>query len=299
MKIFIALKSAIVRLPRIWKGALIFWFMMFMLVSLLAVPMKGVLKSGFGRSMIIEKLKDGINVEVFSDLGATLTSLFSFFTAGFLLILLSGFVINNFFTAGFFYYSKQGPGTFSMSEFFSESVKKFWSFLIISVIMHLIFLFLTVLVIVLPIAIVSQSDTPGEGTLFKACVILFSIFILLLMVLLLVADYARAWQVTQEKNLCFKAIGFGFRQTFRTFGSSYTLMIILLIVQLISGGLSFKFISGFMPTTGGGIFLLFILSQFLFFIKIMLKVWRYASVTELMQLENNNVSESISPHGFI
>lgn len=42
-------------------------------------------------------------------------------------------------------------------------------------------------------------------------------------------------------------------------------------------------IPGIRPFTGGGILLLFILSQLLFFIKVMLKAWRYGSVTSLME----------------
>lgn len=40
------------------------------------------------------------------------------------------------------------------------------------------------------------------------------------------------------------------------------------------------------PVTGGGVVLLFILSQLLFFIKILLKGWRYGSVTMLMEINN-------------
>jgi hypothetical protein len=294
MKIVFALKSALVRLPGIWKGAMTLWFIMLLLVALLAIPMKGALNAGFGKSMITEKLRDGINVEVFSDLGATLTSLVSYFSAGFFLVLLSGFLINTFFAGGFFNSMKRISGKFTTVEFFSASVKNFWSFLVISVIIYSIILFLIVFIIVIPVTIVSQADAASEGALLKTCIVVFSIFFLLLMVLILVADYARAWQVTKEKNLCFRAIGFGFSQTFRSFAYSYPMIIIILIVQLLFGWLAFKIISGLTPAAGGGIFLLFLLSQFLFFIKIMLKVWRYGSVMALMHENERYIFESMT-----
>lgn len=289
MKIVFALKSALVRLPGIWKGAMTLWFILLLLVVLLAIPMKGALIAGFGKSMITEKLRDGINFDVFSDLGDTFKNLVSYFSSGFLLVILTGFLINTFFSGGLFNSLKRKSGKFTMVEFFSASVKNFWSFLVITVIIYSIILFLIVFIIVLPVTIVSQADALSEGTLFKTCIVVFSIFFLLLMVLILVADYARAWQVTKEKNLCFRAIRFGFSQTFRTFAYSYPMIIIILIVQLLFGWLAFKIISGLTPSAGGGIFLLFLLSQFLFFIKIMLKVWRYGSVTELMKLESNYI----------
>lgn len=57
------------------------------------------------------------------------------------------------------------------------------------------------------------------------------------------------------------------------------------------------------PVTGGGVVLLFILSQLLFFIKILLKGWRYGSVTKLMEINNYppipSDIKSSSPQGVI
>jgi hypothetical protein len=89
-----------------------------------------------------------------------------------------------------------------------------------------------------------------------------------------------------DRNVCFKAIGFGFSQTFKTFLSSFPLMIILLVVQLSFGWLVLKILPGIRPATGGGVFHMFLLSQILFFLKIMLKIWRYGSVTVLMAVNS-------------
>ncbi|MFA5818218.1 MAG: hypothetical protein WC854_02945 [Bacteroidales bacterium] len=289
MKLFIALKSAAIRSSKLWKGILIVWFSTLLLVCALAIPMKGALNSGFGRSMITEKLADGINVEVFADLGATLKSLISYFSTGFFLLILTAFLMNTFFSGGLFNSLKGSSGKFSAGEFFRASAKNFWPFLVISLILYIIVLILAILIIAVPVAMVSKADVPSDGAVFKTCIIVVSIFLLLLTILFLVADYARAWQVTKERNACFKAIGFGFSQTFRTFLSSYLLMIILLVVQILYGWLVLSILPGMKPVTGGGVFLLFLLSQFLFFIKILLKAWRYGSVTSLMEQNSEKV----------
>jgi hypothetical protein len=290
MKVFIAIKSAAFRTLKSWKGILIVWFSTLLLVCSLAIPMKGAFNSGFGRSMITEKLADGINIEVLVDMGATFKSLVSYFTAGFFWIILIGFLINVFFSGGLFDRMKESSGKFSAREFFGASAKNFWPFLVISLILYLIILILALIVIGIPMSIAGNADVPSEGVIFKAGIICCSIFFLLVTILILVADYARAWQASKEQNRCFKAIGFGFSQTFRTFLSSYPLMIILLIVQLLYGWLVLKILPGLRPVTGGGIFLLFLLSQFLFYIKILLKVWRYGSVTSLMEQNTVKVS---------
>ncbi|MCX6255279.1 MAG: hypothetical protein NTV31_12480 [Bacteroidia bacterium] len=288
MKILIAIKSAALRSLKLWKGVLVVWFSSLLLVSMLAIPMKGVLNSAFGRSMITEKLVDGINIEVLMDLGATFKSLISYFSTGFFLAILIGFIMNAFLTGGLFDCLKISSGKFSAGEFFRSSAKNFWSFLVISLIISLIVLLLAILIVAVPVGIVGHADMKSDGAVFKTGIFVISVFLLLLMILFLVADYARAWQVSKEKNACFKAIGFGFRQTFKTFLSSYPLMIIIMIVQVFYGWLVLTILPGMKPATRGGVFLLFLLSQFLFFNKILLKAWRYGSVTSLMEQNSEN-----------
>lgn len=283
MKIISALKTGIFRSVRIWKGILIVWFLSLLLVSFLAIPMKGALKTGFGKSMITEKLMDGINVEVLGDLGSNLNGLLSFFSSGLLLLILFGILMNSFLSGGLFDSLKPISERFSPSDFFKASSKNFWSFLAITIILNIMILLLIFLIISLPLTIVGQTEVPTEGAVFKTFITVMPIFLLLYTLLLVVADYARAWQAGKERNAIFKAIGFGFSQTFRTFLSSYPLMIILVFVQVLYGWLVFKILSGMEPVSGGGVFLLFLISQFLFFLKILLKVWRYGSVTVLME----------------
>lgn len=284
MKIINAIKTGILRSVKVWKGGVTVWFFSLLLVSFIAIPMKGVLNAGFGKSMITEKLKAGIDVEVLGDLGANLNSLVSFFSTGFLLLILFGILMNAFLSGGLFDCLRLRSERFSPSDFFRASAKNFWSFLTITLILHIIILLLVILIISIPVAIVSQAEVPTEGAVFKTFIIVLPIFLLLVTILLLVADYARAWQAANIKNEVFKALGFGFSQTFRTFMSSYPLMIFLMIVQVLYGWFVFKILSGLKPVTGGGVFLLFLVSQFMFLIKIMLKVWRYGSVTSLMEV---------------
>jgi hypothetical protein len=104
----------------------------------------------------------------------------------------------------------------------------------------------------------------------------------------LVADYARAWQVRSDRPACFKAIGFGFSNTFSNFRASYPLMLVILSVQILFFILVFTTIPGWRPVSAAGTILLFLLSQILFFIKVFLKVWRYGSVTALMEQNEGN-----------
>ena len=289
MKIIIAIKSAAVRSVRSWKSILILWFSSLLLAGILAIPMKGALKSGLGNSMITEKLADGINLEVFADLGATYKSISSSFSAGIFIVILTGFFLNTFLMGGLFNKLKRFSGKFSGEEFFQACAKNFWSFLVISLIITLIFVTFLVLTVILPYSFARQAERPRDGDVFNMLTIGILIFFLLLTILLLVLDYARAWQVSEEKSACFKAIGFGFSRTFRTFLSSYPLMIFILITEFLYVWLILKIIPPIKPVTGSGIILLFLLSQFLFFVRLLLKTLRYGSVTSLMEQNTDKV----------
>lgn len=282
MNIINSVKAGMVRSVKAWKGIVIIWFITLIIVSLVALPMRGALKAGLGNSMITEKLAGGINVEVFADLGENFSSLSSYFLSGLFIIVLISFITNSFLSGGLFSSVKESAGTFSSRKFFTTSAKYFWSFLLISLILDLLILLIAFLIIGIPVSIVANAEVSSEGALFKTFIITVSIFLLVLIWFLAVADYARVWQVTQKRSACFKALGFGFRQTIRTFLSSYTLMLILIFVQLLFGSLVLYVLSGMKPATGTGIILLFLLSQIFFFIKVLLKAWRYGSMTSMM-----------------
>jgi hypothetical protein len=233
--------------------------------------------------MVIEKLMDGINVDVIGDLGKNLQLIVSSLFSGIILLSLVSILINVFLTGGLFDSLKAGSGRFTSENFFRASAKNFWSFIVISVILYLIAVLLIIIVIVVPVSMAGKAESAPEGTVFRTLVITFSIFLLAMSLILLVADYARAWQASHSQNACFRALGFGFSQTFRTFLSSFPLIIILLLFQALPAWGVIKLIAGYTPVTGGGIFLLFIISQLIIVLKIFLKVLRFGSITSLME----------------
>jgi hypothetical protein len=283
MKILNAVKSGATRSLTLWKGAIIVLIITFLMVLLLAIPMKGVLKTGFSSSMIVERLRYGFDAEAFTDPGTAFKSLIASFRNGILLIIPVSFIVNAFLTGGLFGSLSKPSEKFSSTLFWRASAKNFWSFLIILLVAWLIIIFLALLIVVLPLSIVSANENFSELTFFRTGILTLSVFYFLLTIILLVADYARAWQVKFEKNLCFNAIGFAFRQTFRTFRSSWPLMILILIIQLLYWWLAGIFFARITPSTGLGVFLFFLLFQVLFFFRIQLKIFRYGSITSLME----------------
>lgn len=289
MKILLAIKSGLSRSLKAWKGILISWFISLIMVSFIVMPVKASLRAAFGNSMVMEKLVNGINVDVLGDMGINLSAIMASLFSGILMLSLSAILINVFITGGLFDALGKRADRFTAENFFRTSARKFWSFLIISVILYLIVICLIVIIIVVPVSIASNSETAPEGSVYLTLVVSCSLFIAVMSLIFLVADYARAWQAAESHNSCFRALGFGFSQTFRTFFSSLGLMFTMMILQALLGWVMIGLIAGYTPATGGGVFLLFVTSQFLFFIKIFIKAVRYGGVTSLMEQNSNKV----------
>ncbi len=283
MKILSAIKNGFSRSLKAWKGILIFWFISFFSVSLIVVPLKAGLKSSLGSSMITEKLVKGIDIDVLGDLGTNLYSMVSFLTSGLLILCLLAVLLNIFITGGLFDSVKKGSAGFSSENFFRASGRNFWSYALITTIVYMIIIALIVVVIVIPVSVARNAESAPEGMVFRILVVCMSAFMLTMALILLVADYARAWQASRTQGAGFRALGYGFSQTFRTFMSSFPLMLIMLILQAIVAWAMIKVIAGIIPVKGGGVFLLFFISQFVFFLKLFLKIFRYGSVTSMME----------------
>jgi len=294
MKIFSSLKSGFGRALGSRNGVLIVWFALFVLVLVFIYPLRGSLKSAFGSSMITERLNEGFDIEVFADLGPTLKIILSSVTGGFMLVCLIGFIINAFLTAGLFGSVRRDGGKFSAQEFFRAGSKNFWSFLIISLIITVIINFITGILLGVPMAVASMSETMPETTRFAVMISAAAATLLLIPVFLLVADYSRSWKASNENESCFRAIGFGFSQTFSKFWSSYFMMVLLILAQLVLGIFILLVLPAWKPVSGGGVFLLLIVSQFLVYARLLLKTWRYASVTSMMEATVVKAPENIN-----
>jgi hypothetical protein len=285
LKILNSLRFGFLRSGKVWRGVLIVWFVSLLLVSLVAMPMKSALTAGLGNSTISEQFKNGINIEVFADLRANAGSLGSYFSEGLIMLILICFAVNSFLTGGLFWsLRKESPG-FSPQEFFRASAEKFWSFTVISLVYWLLILFLLLLVVIVPVSFIVASERATDYLIINSAILLSSLFLFGVIIILISADYSRAWQSARKESSSFKAINFGFRETFRSFYSSYPMMLIIMLIQVFYMWLVLKLLHGIQPETGAGIVILFLASQFLFILKIFLKTCRYGSITVMMESE--------------
>ena len=283
MQMLKSLKTGAYRALCLWKGILIVWLFSLLPAAIFVTPMRGALKTGLGDSLITERLAEGIDIEVFADLGNYMSGIVSYFFSGFFLVVMAGFVLNVFFAGGLFGGLRESAGRIRLSDFFKESARNFWPFLVITILINLMIIGLAIILILIPVSVIMQSETLSEGAAYRSGMILTGVFLLLMPLFVLVADYSRAWQATQERQSCFKAIGEGFTLTFRNILRSWPMMVVLLLFQILLSAMILKFVPEIRPASGSGVFLLFLLSQALFITRMLLRTWRYGTVTAFME----------------
>ncbi|MBS0011671.1 MAG: hypothetical protein KFF49_09700 [Bacteroidales bacterium] len=284
MRFIKAFSSGAVRAFRSAKALLIIWLLTFTVLAVFSYPLKAFLNSALGNTASTDLLNDGFSLSYFADLGQSFQALMSVLTGGILILLLVFFFLYVFLTGGLFDSLVVNKWSYKPGDYFRASARFFLSYLFIKLLVLLMILIAMFIIIGLPLIIQGAGSSGSEEVTLRLVKILRIVALLILPLFLLVADYSRVWIVANDQRKVFKALGYGFKATFRSFFSSYFFMLIMVIIQGLYIMLVTRFLSGYAPESGTGLFLLFISSQVLFLFKLYLRALRYGGVAELYQL---------------
>ncbi|MFO7852332.1 MAG: hypothetical protein ACQERS_09000 [Bacteroidota bacterium] len=284
MKFIKAYTSGAVRALRSIKALLIIWLFTFSVLAVFSVPLKSYISSALGDTTSTSLLKDGFDISFFMNLGEAFDPMMSAITGGILIIILIFFFLYVFFSGGLFDSLLANKWSYKPGDFFRSSARYFLSYLMVVILVMLMTLIAMFLVIGVPLIIQRAGSAASEAATLKLISILRIIALLVLPIFLLVADYSRVWLAANNHFKVFKALGYGFKATFKSFFGSYFFMLTMIIVQGLYLMLVVKLLSDYTPDTGGGLFLLFLISQVLFFIKLYLRALRYGGIAALYQM---------------
>lgn len=255
------------------------WGIMLVTISLVAFPFKSGLNSVFGKSMLSDILLGGFDPEVIGDLGSSFLPIMSHLVTGSFLLVIAGVIMYSFFAGGLFTRFTTGYGYFDVTDYFKASARYFFPFICIGLIMIVMVGMWTLLTVALPVVIASSGGS-GMQQIITLLKIMGFIWLLGMPVLLLVADHSRRWMTTTGTRKVFAALGAGFQSLAKNFFLSYSSVLIILIVNALVSIITLKFVSGTVPEKGVFILLFFIATQILALLKLWIKAWRYATVTE-------------------
>lgn len=274
------LKKGAVTAASSYKLLLTVWVITLVMIMFVALPLRSSFKSVFGDSMITEKLSDGFDMGLTGDMGKAFGQLMSSATTGGLLLLLAGFLLYTFFAGGLFTRFTTAWGGLKVSAFMKASAHNFLPFLLIALLMCLIIGVYTALIIGIPSGL-RLAFSGGSSRMSGLMKIFYVIWILGLPSWLFVADYSRRWIAATGSRKVFRALGAGFRALKNRFWLSYATVLVIFILNVAFVLGSMWFTASSMPEKGIMIFLFFLATQLLFLVRLFLKAWRYASVSQL------------------
>jgi len=284
MKLIKAFTSGAIRAIHSIKAILLMWLLTFSFLALFSYPLKSFLNTSLGNTASTSSLNEAFNIAYFLDLGEAFRLLMSAISGGIIIVLVIFFFLYVFLNGGLFDSLRENEWSYKPGDFFRASARYFLSYLAMMILVILMVLIALFLIVGLPLIIQGAGTSVSEEATLKLVSILRIIVLLVLPVFLLVADYSRAWLVANKHTKVFSALGYGFKATFKYFFSSYVFMLVMVIVQGLYSILVFKILTGYRPESGGGLVLMFFISQGLFLLKLYLRALRYGGVTALYQL---------------
>ena len=262
-----------------YKQLLVIWVVSLIMILFVSIPLRVMLNAVFGHSMAVMRLTDGFDAGLLGDVGKPFLYLLSAAGAGGLVLLLAGFLLYTFFAGGLFASYTTAWGGLKMTAFIRESARNFLPFLKVNLLTLLIIAGYTFVVLGLP-AVARMALSKGSMSEGGSMTFLYFIWILGLPLWLFVADASRRWIAETGSGKAFRAMGAGFRALKERFWLSYGTVTLILIINAIFVFLSFWYLTCSVPEKGGMILIFFIITQIMFFIRLFMKAWRYASVCE-------------------
>jgi len=252
-----------------------FWLVSVATVSLISVPLKTSVNRIVGSSLITGRLTEGFPLDIISNSGAGFHTLSSFAVTGTILTLFIIFLINAFFTGGFFSAVKT-DGSINTRSFFGDAALFFGKFLGVNLLTGAVLFVMALLLVAVPSAI---GYNLFGNTIFFISLTIYSITAV---IVISVADFSRSIIISGSNPGIFSAVGKGIKALSSGFTVNFSAITLILIIQVLTACLFIIFITLRLNSPAGG-FLLSAGGHFFFFIKIFLRCWRYGTVTSLSE----------------
>lgn len=256
------------------------WLTTLLMVLLVALPLKSAFKGIFGNSLSAEKLTDGFDGGMIGDMGDAFRHLLASASTGSILLILAGFLLYTFFAGGLFTRFATAYGDLKLSSFMKASALNFMPFLKIALLTYLIIGIYTIIILFIPAAIIlalSDGYMPGMKPMVIPCIIWAAGMPLWLFV----ADYSRRWIAATGSHKIFRALGAGFSALKKGFWRSYSTVLVIASMNVVFMFATIWFATWTVPEKGLMIFLFFLATQILFLVRLFMKSWRYATVSQL------------------
>lgn len=281
MSIINALSNGFRSSAKVFRMLAVLYLVNFLLAALLAVGFKSAIDLALGNSMAVEKLLEGFDYTVYSDLAmsqhhtiAPVLGQVIWFVLFFMIlnVLLGGGVI-----------ASVESQTFSLGSFFEACGKYVWRFLRLFLIFGILLVLISVVMVfvlgVLHSSLTEQNVSEVPSTkLFIAFVFVFLIPVL---IVAMMSDYARITTVLRDRESMLKTAWQSMVFVVRHFLSTFGLQLCLVVISAVLFTAYWFLTDSYSMTSGWGIFAGFVFQQVFIGARVWTRVLAYASETDL------------------
>jgi hypothetical protein len=268
----------------------------FLLAAVLAWGLQSVLSTTLGDSMSLEKLVKDFDYTVYTDFGVKFQGRIAALTSQITILILFYSLLSVLLGGGTIASLRNVEERFSMSTFFGNCGTYFFRFLRLFFIFGIIMALLA-LVLVFVFGIVYSAftgDAVSEMGPFVLGIILFFLFLFFVMVVVLMADYAKIATVVNDARSMLKTSWLAIKFVFRHFLSTVSLQLSILLFVLIGIALYLVLENQIGMATPIAILIMFVIQQASVGFKIWTRVATFAGQLELFngfQAEAPSVSQ--------
>jgi len=252
-------------------------------------PFLATLKEASGFSMAVQKMMEGFDYTVYTELlrfhGEGLKTMMTVA----LWLILFFVIVSVFLAGGILGYLVKDKKHFSLSGFFADCGQWFFRFLRWGF-YYLVLQGLVAALVFVPAGILLvhrfKAGMP-EDQLFHTALWFMILYLILSFWFVIIGDYTKIGLVAGDSKKVFREFRMAVKFVVRHFFATYALYLLLLIVPVLTMFLFVKFIGSGDPATAGGVVLLFLLQQLYIWLRGGFRVWVLAGQAEYFKMQKD------------
>jgi hypothetical protein len=248
------------------------------------LPLVGRLQAGFGQSMLPESLGEGFDYTALTEFLRQTPGLVAGLVSQAWWVMVLFLVLIVFFSGGILVVLKRRENL-GVRDVLAGGCDFFFRFFKLFVYMGVLHL-LAALVVYLPLMMILKGlakTVESESSLFFVGLTGVLVHLVLLALLLAVSAYAKIHLVREDSRRVLGAVRRSLGFIFHRLGAVLPLMILFGLTALLAGGI-YWMLSGFLTGSSTFILLLFAVQQAYLLVRIWIRVWAYASQSQLVAL---------------
>lgn len=295
MKIFKAYSEGLKSAVQTIRMSVLIYSTIFVFAVILVMPFNSALSNQAGNTMALQGLLKHFNYTIYNDFMPSASKSINPLLQQ--AVWMGGlyFLFAVFFTGGVLRVLSIGERKFSIVNFLSGCGEYFFRFLRLGIYLLIVDLIIA-LAVFIPLTMLLSNNyetTQNEASLFYISLSGAFIFAVLIILVLIVGDYAKIILFKEDSRKVIRAIGRSAKFVFRHFIGTYALYLIILAGLVLSFVLYFILDNAIGMISGFTILVMFLIQQIFIWLRVLIKIWFLGSELSFFDIKNVPVNSEL------